>query len=205
MGNLLCVTDATDPDLGEPTDLDISSSAPTDIAANRNGRRDPDGGPLLGSLAPYVDSRHRSTIEVLIWVFRTGRQVEAWLADTLATEGLDTSEYAALSALWLDGAPHRLAAGQISERLVQTTGGTTKTIRRLEGRGLVRRIADPADGRRALIELTAEGHAVARSTLDLVLDAFDLEIGDLDTAERSELGDRVARLSGELDDRLRRR
>ena len=160
---------------------------------------------LLGSLAPYVDSRHRSTIEVLIWVFRTGRQVEAWLADTLATEGFDTSEYAALTALWLKGEPHRLAAGEIADRLVQTTGGTTKTIRRLEERGLVRRVADPDDGRRALIELTMAGLASARNTLDLVLDAFDLDIGDLDAAERSELGGRVARLSGELDDRLRRR
>jgi len=159
---------------------------------------------LLGSLAPFVASRHRSTIEVLIWVFRTGRQVEAWLADTLATEGFDTSEYTALTALWLDGEPHRLAAGEISDRLVQTTGGTTKTIRRLEERGLVRRVADPDDGRRALIELTAAGLDAARSTLDLVLDAFDLDIGGLDAAERTELGGRVARLSGELDERLHR-
>jgi DNA-binding MarR family transcriptional regulator len=159
---------------------------------------------LLGSFAPFVESRHRSTIEVLIWVFRTGRQVEAWLADTLAAEGFDTSEFTALTALWLDGEPHRLAAGEISDRLVQTTGGPTKTIRRLEERGLVRRVADPEDGRRALIELTAAGLDAARSTLDLVLDAFDLDIGGLDAAERTELGGRVARLSGELDDRLHR-
>jgi len=166
--------------------------------------RTPADSELLGSLAPFVASRHRSTIEVLIWVFRTGRQVEAWLADTLAAEGLDTSEYTALTALWLEGTPHRLAAGEISDRLVQTTGGTTKTIRRLEERGLVRRVADPGDGRRALIELTEVGLDSARSTLGLVLDAFDQDIGGLDAAERSELGGRVARLSGELDDRLRR-
>ncbi|MEZ5165499.1 MAG: MarR family transcriptional regulator [Acidimicrobiales bacterium] len=160
---------------------------------------------LLGSLAPYVSSRHRSSIEVLIWVFRTGRQLEAWLSDTLASAGLDTSEYTALTALWLEGVPHRLAAGEIADRLVQTTGGTTKTIRRLEDRALVRRIADPDDGRRALIELTDAGLDAARSTLDLVLDAFDLDIGELDAAERSELGERVARLSGELDERLHRR
>jgi DNA-binding MarR family transcriptional regulator len=161
--------------------------------------------PSLGTLAEHVDPRHWSTVEVLVWVFRTGRQVEAWLADTLATEGFDTSEYAALTALWLHGEPHRLSAGEIADRLVQTTGGTTKTIRRLEDRGLVARVADPSDGRRALIELTPTGLAAAQSTLELVLDAFDLDIGDLDTAERSELGGRLARLSGELDDRLHRR
>jgi DNA-binding MarR family transcriptional regulator len=105
----------------------------------------------------------------------------------------------------MHGEPHRLSAGEIADRLVQTTGGTTKTIRRLEGRGLVRRVADATDGRRALIELTPAGHQLAQSTLELVLDTFDLDIGDLDSAERSELGGRLARLSGELDDRLRRR
>lgn len=159
----------------------------------------------LAGLERHVDPRHWSTVEVLVRIFRTGRQIEAWLADTLATEGLDTSEYAALSALWMQGTPHRLAAGEIADRLVQTTGGTTKTIRRLEDRGLVHRVADPSDGRRALIELTPTGLQAASSTLELVLDAFDLEIGDLDAVERSELGERLARVSGELDDRLRRR
>lgn len=159
----------------------------------------------LGQLERYVDPRHWATVEVLVWVFRSGRQVEAWLADTLASDGLDTSEFGALTALWMHGEPHRLSAGEIAERLVQTTGGTTKTIRRLEDRGLVTRVADPADGRRALIELTPAGLQAAKSTLELVLDAFDLDIGELDTAERSELGLRLARVSGELGDRLRRR
>lgn len=162
--------------------------------------------PTLGSLERHVDAKHwTTTIEVLVWIFRTGRQIEAWLADTLAAEGFDTSEYAALSALWMHGEPHRLSAGEIADRLVQTTGGTTKTIRRLETRGLVARVADPDDGRRSLIELTAAGLDAARSTLELVLDAFDLDIGELDAAERSELGERLARVSGELDERLHRR
>ncbi len=159
----------------------------------------------LGQLERYVDPKHWSTVEVLVRIFRTGRQIEAWLADTLAAEGLDTSEYAALSALWMHGAPHRLSAGEIADRLVQTTGGTTKTIRRLEERGLVGRIADPSDGRRALIELTPAGLQMAQATLELVLDTFDLDIGGLGAAERSELGERLAQVSGELDDRLHRR
>ncbi|MDW3217054.1 MAG: MarR family transcriptional regulator [Acidimicrobiales bacterium] len=161
--------------------------------------------PQLGDLESYVDPRHWSTVEVLVWAFRTGRQVEAWMSDALASEGFDTSEFTALSALWMTGEPHQLSAGEIADRLVQTTGGTTKTIRRLEERGLVRRVADPNDGRRALIQLTASGLDAARSTLELVLDAFDLDIGDLDVAERTELGSRLARISAELDDRLRRR
>lgn len=166
----------------------------------------PDGDvPDLGDLAAHVDPRHWSTVEVLVWAFRVGRQVEAWLSDALVSEGFDTSEYMAVSALWMNGAPHQLSAGEIADRLVQTTGGTTKTIRRLEERGLVLRVADPNDGRRALIQLTPAGLRSAESTLELILDAFDLDIGDLDAAERSELGGRLARISAELDDRLHRR
>ncbi|MDG2028229.1 MAG: MarR family transcriptional regulator [Acidimicrobiales bacterium] len=164
-----------------------------------------DDAPHLGGLRRHVDARHWLTVEVLVWAFRTGRQVEAWLSDALATEGFDTSEYTALSALWMNGEPHQLSAGEIADSLVQTTGGTTKTIRRLEDRGLVRRVADPTDGRRALIQLTPAGLQSAESTLDLILDAFDLDIGDIDAAERSELGSRLARISAELDDRLHRR
>ncbi len=159
----------------------------------------------LGSLAPLVGERHRATFEVLLWAFRTGRQLEALLSDLLIVEELDTSEFTLLSALRLEGPPHRLAAGEIADRLVQTTGGTTKTIRRLQDRGLIRRVDDPEDKRRVLIELTNAGAELARTSLELVLDAFDLDIGEIDVAERTELGARIARLSEELAERVRRR
>ena len=159
----------------------------------------------LGSLAPLVGERHRATFEVLLWAFRTGRQLEALLSDLLIVEELDTSEFTLLNALRLEGPPHRLAAGEIAHRLVQTTGGTTKTIRRLQDRGLIRRVDDPEDKRRVLIELTNAGAELARTSLELVLDAFDLDIGEIDVAERTELGARIARLSEELAERVRRR
>ncbi|MGB1630224.1 MAG: MarR family winged helix-turn-helix transcriptional regulator [Acidimicrobiales bacterium] len=160
---------------------------------------------LLGSLAPHLGEGHRSTIGVLVAVLRTGRLIESWLSSTLAADGLDTSEFTALMALYLQGDPHRLSAGEISDALVQTTGGTTKTIRRLEDRGMVKRVADPGDGRRSLVELSPDGLEITVGTLHLVLDAFDLEIGDLDEAERVEVGVGLVRLSAELGERLDRR
>ena len=159
----------------------------------------------LGPLADEFDDGHRSTIALLVGVLRTGRIIESWLASTLAAGELDTSEFTALAALHLAGEPHRLAAGEISASLVQTTGGTTKTIRRLEDRGLVTRVADPGDGRRSLVELTPAGLEASVAALHLVLDAFDVEIDDLDEAQRVELGRGLVRLSGELAERLDRR
>ena len=164
----------------------------------------PIGGTILGSLAPYVAERHRHTVDVLVLTLLAGRKIEAWLSETVAVRQLDTSSFSALAALWLAGPPHRMSAGELAQRIVQTSGGVTKTMRRLVDRGLVRRVADPDDGRRSLLELTPEGLTLARETLVLALDAFDSEIGDLDAAEREGVAAAVQRLVAELSERLSR-
>ena len=172
--------------------------------ASEEASHAPTGDELLGSLAPYVDERHRHTIGVLVMTLRAGRHIESWLSETVAARQLDASNYTALTALWLAGPPHRMAVGELAERIVQTSGGATKTMQRLVDRGLVRRVADPDDGRRSLLELTPEGLTLARETLDLVLDAFDAEIGDLGEAEREGVAAAVQRLVAELSERLSR-
>ena len=159
---------------------------------------------ILGPIAPYVGERHRPTIDVLVLTMLAGRQIEAWLSETVAVHELDTSSYFALSALWLAGPPHRMSAGDLALRIVQTSGGATKTMQRLIARGLVCRVADPADGRRSLLELTPGGLVLAHETLDLVLDAFDSQIGDLDEPEREGVAAAVRRLVAELSERLNR-
>ena len=98
---------------------------------------------IRGSLAPYVAERHRHTIDVLVLTLLAGRKIEAWLSETVAVRQLDTSSFSALAALWLAGPPHSMSAGELAQRIVQTSGGVTKTMRRLVDRGLVRRVADP--------------------------------------------------------------
>ena len=158
----------------------------------------------LESIDPLLGKQHRHTVDVLIWTLLAGRQIEAWLSETLASRQLDTSSYFALCALWLAGPPHRMTTGELARRIVQTSGGATKTTQRLVGRGLVRRVADPDDGRRSLLELTPEGLSLARGTLDVALDAFNTEIGALDEAEREGLAAAVQRLAVELGERLSR-
>ena len=158
----------------------------------------------LESIDPLLGERHRHTVDVLVLTLLAGRQIEAWLAETLAARQVDTSGYFALSALWLAGPPHRMTAGELARRIVQTSGGATKTTQRLVGRGLVRRVADPDDGRRSLLELTPEGLSFTRETLDQLLDAFDTDIGALDEAEREGVAAAVQRLVVELNERLSR-
>ena len=53
-----------------------------------------------------------------------------------------------------------ISAGEVSELLHVHPSTLTGVLKRLEQRGLVVRRADPADGRRALLELTAKGRRV---------------------------------------------
>jgi DNA-binding MarR family transcriptional regulator len=63
--------------------------------------------------------------------------------------GLNTTDWYALSVLGLAG---RLTSGELAERTGLTTGATTRLIDRLERAGHVRRVADPADRRRVIVE-----------------------------------------------------
>jgi DNA-binding MarR family transcriptional regulator len=63
--------------------------------------------------------------------------------------GLHASEWYALSLLDLEGS---LTSGELSARTGLTTGATTRLIDRLERAGYVRRVADPTDRRKVLVE-----------------------------------------------------
>jgi DNA-binding MarR family transcriptional regulator len=60
----------------------------------------------------------------------------------------------------------------IASELRITTGGTSKLVDRIEASGYCRRLANPADRRSSLLELTPAGH----SLLAKASDAFDEEL-----------------------------
>ena len=67
---------------------------------------------------------------------------------------------------------------EIARFVVQTSGGLTATLNRLEQDGLVERRPDPTDGRGRLVVLTGAG----RTRQDEVVNALaDATIGDIDT------------------------
>lgn len=67
--------------------------------------------------------------------------------------GLQPTEWYAVSLITLAG---RLTSGDLATRTGMTTGATTRLIDRLEQAGYVRRVADPADRRRVVVEASAE-------------------------------------------------
>jgi DNA-binding MarR family transcriptional regulator len=60
----------------------------------------------------------------------------------------------------------RSSPSAITATLGRTSGGTSLTLDRLAGSGLLRRTPDPSDGRRVVVELTRRGEALARAVND---------------------------------------
>ncbi len=72
----------------------------------------------------------------------------------LAADGVDASDYGALSLIGVRG---ELRLTELSGELGMPLTTMSDVVRRLEGRGHVRRRPNPEDGRSFLFELTARG------------------------------------------------
>lgn len=93
-------------------------------------------------------------------VFAISQQLGALLGQAMREAPLSPSEFAVYSALRLEQpvTPTRLAA-------VLGTPATTlsSALRKMDRAGHLRRLRNPADGRSALVELTADGVAVTEA------------------------------------------
>src|SRR5690242_9197487 len=67
--------------------------------------------------------------------------------------GLNPTDLEALDLLFREGS---MTAGRLAERTGLTTGAVTGLVDRLERRGYVRRVADPADRRRVIVAVDSE-------------------------------------------------
>jgi len=83
----------------------------------------------------------------------------------LVPYGLRYPAYAVLATLRVAGAPYRMSPSRLQETMLFTSGGVSNLLRRVEVAGLIRRIDDPADRRGTIVELTAEGFALAERAM----------------------------------------
>jgi DNA-binding MarR family transcriptional regulator len=78
-------------------------------------------------------------------------------AERLQEFGLHWWQYDVLSTLRRQGPPFAMAATELADAGMLTSGAMTNRIDRLEHKGLVRRLQDPDDRRRVLVQLTETG------------------------------------------------
>lgn len=98
-------------------------------------------------------------------VVRTEIRVGEVLDRLAGAHGLSAADYLVLGTVRRSPG-HRSAPSALCAVLGRTSGGMTLTIDRLERAGWLRRLPDPDDRRRVVVEATAEGLALAAAVND---------------------------------------
>lgn len=125
-------------------------------------------------------------------VVRLNVVVDRVLNDIVGASSISVADYLVLGVI-RRSSDHRSAPTAICEVLGRTTGGMSLTLDRLEGAGLVRRLPDPGDRRRVVVEATPSGIDLAlRVNADL--HAWEDSLG-LTSADRSDLAGALGQLT----------
>ncbi len=111
----------------------------------------------------YPDGDAAST-EAFATLVRAGEAVLAEI-DRCVLTALDVRQPIFSALAVLDGAAEPLTPSEIAERVLVPSATMTATIDLQERRGWVRRVPNPSDRRSVLVEITAEGRAVADRVL----------------------------------------
>ena len=125
-------------------------------------------------------------------VVRLNIAVQRVLDEIVGASDISVADYLVLGVV--RRAPeHRSAPTAICDVLGRTTGGMSLTLDRLERAGLVRRLPDPSDRRRVVVEATEAGVALARR-VNADLHEWEDSLGVSD-GERDRLTDALGRLT----------
>ena len=126
----------------------------------------------------YPD-RDVSRLPPLVRLARLGLLLEEFQAEVMRPFELRPGDYGVLAALRRSGKPYRLSPGELTNELHRSSGGMTKIVDRLEARGYVERVADPADRRASRVRLTSQGLGVQEKIFDAYLEAGEELFGPL--------------------------
>jgi DNA-binding MarR family transcriptional regulator len=136
---------------------------------------------------------NRDTIDSVIRSLRRVNLQGSFFGQTVAIRfGLSESDVEALSVLLDTGAA---TAGRLSELMGLTSGAVTRVVDRLEQAGYVRRVPDPADRRRVIVELIPEKMAAVQATMAQFGEKSASEMGRYSDAELAVIDDFLTRMA----------
>ncbi len=141
----------------------------------------------LAQIAEYwqeeYPEREFARVQPLLCLARLSFQMPAFQKRVLKPFSLSPSDYSILGALRRAGGTRTLEPGDLYSALGCTPGGLTKMIARLERQGLVQRLTDREDGRRARIRLTQKGASVERKAGTEYADSANRLLSKLSTED----------------------
>ena len=133
---------------------------------------------------PRTKTASDLTAHLGYWLRYVSNHVSQGFARKVEAHGVTVAEWVLMRQL-LD--VDALAPSKLAERMGMTRGGVTKLADRLIAKKLVKRTADPEDGRAQTLSLTPAGRAIVPKLASLA-DANDAEFFDhLTAADRAAL------------------
>ncbi len=109
------------------------------------------------------------------------------LDSAAAEQGLDRGQGDVLLTLRRAGPPHRLSPSQLAGSLLVTSGTMTNRLDRLERRGLIERLPNPADRRGMDVRLTEEGLRLVDALVPAHLANEEAMLAPLSSRDREQL------------------
>jgi DNA-binding MarR family transcriptional regulator len=107
--------------------------------------------------------------------------------ETFDPLGLNEGDYGVLSPLRRAGAPYELTPTELARHRMMTSGGMTAAIDRLERKGLLARVPNPADRRGSLVRLTDAGLRVVDEAISEQVVTEGRLVSVLDPDEQAQL------------------
>ena len=124
-------------------------------------------------------------LDTFIKLSRAGSAFDTRLLSHGTLGGLTESQFAVLEALYHLGP---MCQGQLSQKLLRSTGNMTLVLDNLEKHGLVRRVRSAEDRRMINIEMTDKGRERIEEVLPKHVEAITNEMQVLTPEEQAELG-----------------
>ena len=143
-------------------------------------------------LAQWAEQRPEldvSPLHVVARIARLSHHLDRVVDSTLTQFDLKWWEVDVLGALRRAGPPFRLSPGELSERLMVTSGTMTTRVDGLEKRGFVVREPSEQDGRSVVVSLTRDGRKAIDDAMEPHLKNLLRALEPLSVARQEELVD----------------
>ncbi|HET9521409.1 MAG TPA: MarR family winged helix-turn-helix transcriptional regulator [Candidatus Limnocylindrales bacterium] len=135
---------------------------------------------------------NRANIDAVLRSLRRVNLQGSFFGQTVAIRfGLSESDIQTLEALMEMGAS---TAGRLADLTGLTSGAVTRVVDRLEQGGYVRRVPDPADRRRVIVEVVPEKVTAVEAALNRIGSASAEEIGRYTDAQLALITDFLSRM-----------
>jgi MarR family 2-MHQ and catechol resistance regulon transcriptional repressor len=141
------------------------------------------------------DPKSVLALDTFIKFTRAANAFESRLYQNAILEDLSPSQFGVLETLYHLGA---MCQGELSAKLLKSTGNITLVLDNLEKRGLVRRVRETHDRRMVKIILTPEGEVMIQRVFPHMVEAITCDLAVLTAEEQAQLGTLCRKLGKKL-------